>query len=233
MEKNRKTAAKVTPLKAGKSYSSVSEMVHRSLDADSAAAFDAHVAARGLINSLVVLRGIKGVNQAELASRMKCSQPKVSKVEASADADLCFGDVVSYASALDMSMHIALTPANANGADHIRFHLGCIKHELDQLVAIAGEDPTIGRGVETFAVQTTRNMLAVIEQSIDQLPHRSAERPAVCVEAGGERGGRLSLDPAPPKRVRKTRDQPATPKAVPAAIVGRALLLSGLPEEDE
>ena len=188
----------------GKSYTSVSEMVRDMSDAKFADDFDTYLAGRRLINSLVVLRCANDVSQADLAAKMGCGQPKVSKMESSADADLNFGDIVSYAGALKQTVHIVLSPSPTTGPDRIRFQIACIKHELDRLVNVAGDDKAIGDGVESFAIETIQKMVSMIEDSIDKLPHRSWENAPVTVEAEGDRGRRIPLDaPTQPRKSSK------------------------------
>lgn len=208
MDTTRKTTTKKVkdrPMKVvGKKYPGVSELVRDTCEPEFADEFDTYQAERGLVNSLTVVRCANGVSQAELAGRMRCGQPKVSRMESSVDADLNFGDITSYAFALKQSVHITFSPARKNGVDHIRFHVECIKHELDRLVKVAGDDRRTGDGVEAFAIETLQNMVTMFEGSLDRLPHRTQQSDAavsVEVEVEGERGQRLPLDV--PKRARK------------------------------
>ena len=201
-----KTMKKRSTMKVtGRSYASVSDVVRDMSDAETADNFDKYQSERRLVNGLVVVRCAKDVSQAELAAKMGCGQSKVSKMESSADFDLSFGDIVKYASALKQSVHIAFSPVRTKGSDHIRFHLACIKHELDCLVEVAGNDKEIGEGVESFAIETMQRMLSVIEDSIDKLPHRSRASEPVTLEVEGDRGQRLPLDSPTRTRRRSTR----------------------------
>lgn len=101
-----------------KGYSSVSEMVRDLSDPDFADEFDKFQSDRKLANCLTVIRCAKEVDQADLANRMGCSQSKVSRMEASADVDLNFGDVLKYAIALKQSVHIEFSPSRKTEADH-------------------------------------------------------------------------------------------------------------------
>jgi hypothetical protein len=139
---------------------------------------------------------------------MGCAQSKVSKMESSTDPELNFGDLIRFALALKQAVFIAFSPARKNGADHIRFHVECIKHELEQLVKTASDDRASGDGIEVFAVETVQNMVKVIEESLDKLPHRTQKTgDAVTVEVEGERGQRLPLDG--PKRCTRSKGKAA------------------------
>ena len=196
--------AKPRPMKVtGKKYASVSEMVRDTSDPEFADEFDAYQAERRMVNCLTVVRCTNGMSQTELAGRMGCGQSKVSKMESSVDADLNFGDMIAYALALKQTVHIAFSPERRSGADHIRFHIACIKQELDRLVKVAGDDKAIGDGVEAFAIEQVLSMLAMVETSLDRLPHRVDQGgAALSVEVEGDRGRRLSTDG--PKRARRT-----------------------------
>lgn len=203
------------PLKLlGKRYSSVSELVRDSSDAETADSFDKHQSDRRLVRSLIVMRCFKEVSQVDLAKRMKCAQSKVSKIESSVDADLNFGDVVRYSNALGQAVSLRISPAGKSGADRIRFHVDCIKREVDRLVELAGDDKTIGDGVEALALRMVGDMVQLIEKSLQNLPSRSQAQPheqaQVSVDVEGESGHRLSLDEGP-KRVRRSDGKKAAP----------------------
>lgn len=55
------------------------------------------------IDRLVIERVRAGLNQAELARRMGCSQSYISKLEDSKDADLKLGEIERYCSALGIT----------------------------------------------------------------------------------------------------------------------------------
>ena len=88
-------------------------------------------------------------------------------MESSVDADLNFGDIIESASALKQAVFIAFSPARKSRVDQIRFHIECIKDQLDRLGKIAGDDRTIGDGVEGYAIETVENLVRLIEQSLE------------------------------------------------------------------
>ena len=93
-------------------------------------------------------------------------------MESSTDADLSFGDILRFALALNQSIQIVFSPSSKNVAGQIRFHLECIKNELNSLVKITGDDKNISAGVEAFAIQTVQSLVATIESALEKLPHR-------------------------------------------------------------
>ncbi len=204
-----KTKVNEKPMRiVGKKFSSVSALVHASTDPEFADEFDRYQEERRLVNCLTTIRCSSGVSQDELANRMKCGQSKISRVESSIDSDLNFGDIVAYALALKRGVYVEFGQTQRTAANRVRFHVACIKRELDNLSSTAGNDKVIGEGIEAFGIEQIQKMVDMIEGILDRLPHRAEQAgPPVSVEAEGERGQRLSVDG--PKRVRRT-----TPKKV-------------------
>ena len=197
----------------GKKSASVSEMLRDLGDAGHAEGFEKYQNERRVVTSLRLMRCVSGLSQAELAERMGCGQSKISKVESSTDADLSLGDMIAFASSLGQSVRFEFFKGTSTAAERLRFHAICLVHEAETLVKLAGEERTIGDGVESFALRMLQNMIVQMFDVIDQLPHRAARKaPPVIVDAQGDRGERLPLDqPLPARRatVRKaTKKQP-------------------------
>ena len=129
-----------------KAYASVSDMVRDSCDAEFADDFDKHLSEHGVSKILAVIRCAKGMTQEDVATKMGTNQAKVSRLERTADSNLNFGDIVSYIHALGQSMQILFMPTRTSAVDHIRFHVNSIKHEMERLVELAGQDRRIGDG---------------------------------------------------------------------------------------
>ena len=185
-------------------------MVRDTAGAEFADEFDKYQADRQLVNCLTVIRCINGVSQVELAKRMECAQSKVSKMETSTDQDLNLGDIINYALAMRQSIQIRFSPATKNGADDIKYHVECIKHELDRLVQSGGGNKERYNGVEMFAIQTAQRMIENIESTLGALPQRRDQRSVpLTVAAEGERGERLPLDAPGQSLRRKKKSQPA------------------------
>ena len=82
-----------------KSYSSVIEMVRDLLgdeDPKFVARFERASRARDLIRMLSVLRNRSHLSQKELAEKMGCGQPRISKLESGTDADVSVHDIIGY-----------------------------------------------------------------------------------------------------------------------------------------
>jgi transcriptional regulator with XRE-family HTH domain len=191
---SKRKAADGTPMKlTGKRYASVTDLVRDTTDAAFAEEFEKHLAGRRLVRALAVLRGARGLSQAELAAKLGCGQPKISKMESSVDADLNFGDVVRYVDAMDRTLLITLTPPIHTGRERIRYHVACIQRALEELERLAGDDKSSSMGIGRFAIKTVANLTRMIEQSIGNLPHRVEQKGLpVCVEVVG--GGAEEID---------------------------------------
>lgn len=181
----------------GSVYTDVTGLVRDTLDEGFADEFETYVADRRLVKSLTILRCLKEVSQADLAAKMGCGQPKLSKIENSADADLDFGDLVDYLKALDMAMQVTLTPLRTSRADRIRLLTAQLKRELD----LERDDQTASGEVEALAIGTMQKMVELIETTIDRLPHDREATEPVTVVVQDERGEHLA--PGEPKRFRK------------------------------
>jgi hypothetical protein len=104
----------------GGPHDSVLDLVRAISSPEFTREFEERSAARRLVFALAVMRGAAGVTQAELAGRMGCAQPKVSKLESATDADLNLGDVVRYAAALGHSVSVTFTSEDGEPAKEVR-----------------------------------------------------------------------------------------------------------------
>ena len=135
-----------------------------------------HLHKRRLIDALAAMRAVKGLSQKDMAERMGCSQSKVSKMEASEDADLNLGAVIEYVRAIGGRLDITLADARSTAVDRVKHHALCIKKETDRLAELASTDPSIARGVSHFFGETAFDFLRMLESSAKKLTahrHRS------------------------------------------------------------
>ncbi len=61
-----------------------------------------------LIDQLILARVAAGLTQAQLASKLRCSQSRISKIEDSQDADLSLGDIHAYARIVGLKLQLDL-----------------------------------------------------------------------------------------------------------------------------
>jgi hypothetical protein len=190
-----------------KAYASVSDMIRDTCDVEFADDFDKHLSEHGISKILTVIRCARGMTQGDVATKMGTNQAKVSRMERTADSDLNFGDIAAYTHALGQAIQILFMPARATAVDHIRYHVNSIKHELERLVDLAGNDRRIGDGVEKYAMDNVEKYVEMIESTLNKLPHRDQQdRSPVSVEVEGERGERFPI-PDTKRRVRKANSR--------------------------
>lgn len=85
----------------GKTYDTVRDMIVDVFDdPEVVQQFDEEVRATRIITNLMLLRNLANLTQRELAQRMGCDPSKISKMEASEDAQLRWGDIAAYCAAL-------------------------------------------------------------------------------------------------------------------------------------
>ena len=96
------------PARAVRTYHSVNAMLRRTGSRRIAAAVKSLAAQTVLVDQLVLARVAAGFTQAQLASKMRCTQSRISKLEDSADADLRLGDIQAYAQAIGLTFNLGI-----------------------------------------------------------------------------------------------------------------------------
>jgi transcriptional regulator with XRE-family HTH domain len=181
-----KRAKRPNPTKGGKAYETVSEMVGDLADGETIRAFERYRDEHRLVSRLILLRGSRDLTQAELARKMGCGQPKVSKMESVVDADLNFGDIVKYATSLGYVVNVSFAPAKSKASSRIGFHLSAIRRELDRLVMLAGEDQAILGGAFGLLLETTGKIVALMKSAANGLAGREELADPVSVQTEEE-----------------------------------------------
>ena len=146
---------------------------------------EAELSARQVVRALFAMRSARGVSQAEIASQLKCSQSRVSKIENGVDADLSVGELEAYAKALDCDVVLTFQKRHTTAADRVKQHAFAIKRELDDLARLAGDDSTLRKGVASFFGEAFFNIVRMISESAKSLPVTNEDSPHV----------RVSMDP--------------------------------------
>ena len=173
--------------KKAKHYSSASEMLHAIAedqeDKDFAKSVEEELGERTLLHFLFGARASRGVSQKDIAKRIGCSQSRVSKIENGLDASLSLGDLDAYLNALGMKSRLFITTGELTVIDEVKFHAFRIKHCLDRLVEIAGDDPLIRRSVDDAHKEIMYNLVRMVASSAMQLPGLPSDLPSI-IEAG-------------------------------------------------
>jgi transcriptional regulator with XRE-family HTH domain len=144
----------------------------RNLSEDRAFAdeFAKRLSNRQLVKVLTVLRTQAGLSQKELAEKLACTQSKVSKLESGDDADIRFGDVLAYTSAVSHEMRIFLVPKGQKIVDEVKMHAFIIKRLLDRMVQLAGEDGAMTKAVADFLGEAAFNLIRIVGKAAARLP---------------------------------------------------------------
>lgn len=163
----------------GKRYKSVSEVVKQLTDdKEFQEEFDRQISDKTLSKTLFAMRCSKGITQSEIASRLNCTQSRVSKLENAGVDAIKVSDLVAYAQALGLNMSISFHE-NMTSVECVKFHAFEIKKHLDHLADLAHRDDEIFKGVKDFYNDYLINIIRLFKQSADKLPKKNIEKRAV------------------------------------------------------
>ena len=96
------------PAAPGRTYRSVDEMLRGHGYRRVAEAVRQLSTKTRLIDQLIVARVAAGLTQAQMATKLRCSQSRISKIEDSQDADLSLGDIHAYARIVGLKLQLDL-----------------------------------------------------------------------------------------------------------------------------
>ncbi len=96
------------PAAPGRTYRSVDEMLRGHGYRRVADAVRQLSIKTRLIDQLIVARVAAGLTQAQMATKLRCSQSRISKIEDSNDADLSLGDIQAYARIVGLKLRLDL-----------------------------------------------------------------------------------------------------------------------------
>ncbi len=160
-----------TPKPTGKRFSSVNELVKTtSKDPSFKKAFEEDFQSKKIVRMLSAVRAAKGITQSQLAKKIGCGQPRISKIENGTDNQLRIQDLSDYARALDFKLGLNINAKPGKAVDEIKRHAFEIKRRLDQLAELANKDDNIYEGVSDFFGEAFFNMLRIFEKAVGKLP---------------------------------------------------------------
>jgi len=163
-----------------KKYKNVASMVtDLSEDAAFSEGFSERLQRREFIKTLMVLRAREGMSQQELAQQIGCTQSKVSKLESSGDAEIRFGDLMSYLKAVKHKALVYLVPENQTRVDAVKMHAFEIRKHLACLVDLAGKDAKIAEGIDDFLQEANFNLTMIVKRARRELPASNAKKSAL------------------------------------------------------
>lgn len=139
------------------------------------------LAERSVSGLLTAIRVKAGMTQKEFAKRIGRSQSAISKIEASDNADLRLGDLLSYARATGMYVSIGFSSPRSLG-DELRLDVARLEKHLGELERFRQTDGTKSSAIEKFRESITSLLL---DLAMRNFPETRATEPAplISVEA--------------------------------------------------
>jgi len=147
---------------------------HLTEDKDFQEELEQEVADKALAKTLFAMRCSGGITQAEMASRIGCTQSRLSKLENSGTAGIKVGDLIAYAKALGLNLSISFQ-REMTSVESVKLHAFEIKKHLDHLAELAHRDDAIFDGVKNFYSEYLVNILHLFSESADKLPKKPKE----------------------------------------------------------
>lgn len=135
-----------------------------------------------MIDFLVAARCKRGLSQSEVAKRMNVSVSKVSRFEASCDADLKMGELASYVRAVGLKMSTLFTDDALPIADRIKHCIFRVEDMLSHLTRLAkscNDDKEIVNGIHRFRSEVLFNFLIKFKQTGEDFPVFESEESEV------------------------------------------------------
>ena len=166
-------AEKLDPLRPTKMgrCRGVTEMVNELADDKAfATALGEELDGRALIRQLAAIRCTQGLSQQDMAEALGCTQSRISKMEAGADADLKFGDVQSYARAVGLDIGVDLRRVDMTLVERIKRDTLTTRDTLQHIAALSCGDSTMVDGLRGFMYE----LLANTSWSVAQVEQRFA-----------------------------------------------------------
>ena len=159
----------------GQSYKSVSEMI-KQLSEGSGFATSAikGFEKRQVAKLLFLLRCKSALSQKDMAEKLGCSQSRISKIENSNDENLSLKDLIDYARVLKLQLDIGFASPAVKIVDRVKHHAFKMRHYLDQLCDLVGDDPEMEKAVRDFYGEAFVNVMKLIAESYGKLPLKRA-----------------------------------------------------------
>jgi transcriptional regulator with XRE-family HTH domain len=154
-----------------KRYRKVSEMVRAETAPDFAEAFEKRLADRQLVKHLQIMRARHGLSQEDVATRLNCSQGRISKLESGDDSNVRVGDLLKYAGAAGYQLQFVFFKSDTTTADQVKYHFFETKQLLGELVELAKiPDEDISKGIASFFEEACGNFIGMLAEKAKALP---------------------------------------------------------------
>ena len=167
-----------------KRYISVAEMV-RDLSEDQAFAeqVSRRIEERNIINHLMAMRTLSGMSQKDIASKMLCTQSRISKLESGKDDELRIGDFHAYAEALGLQMMIVLAKkGQPRLAEQINYHTSALNRLYRKLAELVGDDNKMTKEMLKLIRRNTLGLVTelsgILESALRAIPQPETNAPS-------------------------------------------------------
>lgn len=142
-----------------KKYKNVLELIKNiSDDKKFNKSLEEYMGRRQIGKILFALRCKKGLNQTQLAKKIKHSQGKISKIENSFDDELTIGDVRKFCNAVDIQLEIGFKPINMSLVDRIKYHFCTFMSLINEIEAMSKGDEAMEKGAKEFKCEAVLNL---------------------------------------------------------------------------
>lgn len=153
---------------------------------------------------LFILRTHAGVSQKEMAARLNVSQSVISKMENKGDY-LKFNDVIRYIEALGYAVDFGILK-RGRSIDYLTSYFTRIKHVMDELQELAGDDLDMSQGVRDAFVALSKSMLMEVLPKLAK-KMSSQQKPIAISMNSDDRGAAKKPAPKPKKPRHKSEKQ--------------------------
>lgn len=125
-------------------------------------------AKRVFSKQLYAMRVKAGLSQAQMAKKVGCGQPKISKIEEKEDALITMEDLRNYCQALDYNIEVHFHRRKTL-ADHVAYHVHALRELFSQLIGLCKGDKSMTKGTATLMAGTADGLLTNILTQFKEL----------------------------------------------------------------
>ena len=123
-----------------------------------------------VVRRLVALRAGAGMTQSDLAKKLGCTQSRISKIEASKDADITLGVIRDYVQATESRIGI-FCGKRVSHVEAVKNHALSIRHHLESLADIAQKHDELEPHIQAFFGEAFFNILSILSECQNQMPN--------------------------------------------------------------
>lgn len=154
----------------GRRYMSVSDLLQgEKVTGEVRAEFSALDSQTRVVQQLVSLRARVGMTQTEFAKKIGCTQSRISKIEASKDADITLGVIRDYVQATESRISL-FCGKPVSHVESVKNHAMSIRRHLEALADIAHKHDELEPHIQGFFGEAFFNILSILAECQNQMP---------------------------------------------------------------